>query len=306
MTTKSALALGALALVTAACSSDGGSGGETGVLNLSLTDAAVDDVKEVHIEFDGVTLKPESGGPIEILFDPPRSFELLSLQDGITAEFLPDTTVPAGPYNWIRLHVNAQFDSVYDSYAKFNDDSEVEVQVPSGSEHGLQLSGGITVLAGETVDLVIDWDLRKALTDPEGQPGLFVRPSLRVVDMSEYGTLEGTVDTSLVEDESCTNDLVAGTGNAVYVYPGDVPDPADIQGTDSDPLVTASVTTDGTGYKYSIAYMPVGDFTVAFTCQASDDIPDADDQIAFPVVVTGISIENGGTNVADVHSPDPI
>ncbi len=306
MTTKPTFAFCALALAIAACNSDSGGGEETGVLNLSLTDAAVDDVKEVHIEFDGVTLKPASGPPIEILFDAPKSFELLALQDGITAELLPDTTVPAGPYNWIRLHVNAEFDSVYDSYAKYDDDSEVEVQVPSGSERGLQLSGGITVLAGETVDLVIDWDLRKALTDPTGQPGLFVRPSLRVVDMAEYGTLEGTVDAALVEDATCTNDLVADTGNAVYVYSGDVPAPADIQGLATDPLVTASVKFDGATYGYSVPFMATGDYTVAFTCQASDDEPETMEAIAFPAVTMGVTIENGATTVVDLHAPDPV
>jgi hypothetical protein len=302
MTMKQVFALCSLGFVVAACDS-GSDGTETGVLNLALTDAAVDNVKEVHIEFDGVTLKPASSAPIEILFDTPKSFDLLTLQNGITAELLPDTEVPAGPYNWIRLHVNAEFDNVYDSYAKYDDDSMVEVEVPSGSEHGLQFSGGITVLAGQTMDLVIDWDLRKALTEPVGQPGLFARPSLRVVDMAEYGSLEGTVDPALVEDAACTSDPVAGTGNAVYVYSGEVIDPADIQGLESDPLVTAAVTFDGVAWEYSVAFMPTGNFTVAFTCQASDDVADVDDTIVFSAVKTGVVVANGETTVVDLGPP---
>ncbi len=299
MTTKPFIPA-ALALAVAACSS-GSDGEATGVLNLSLTDAAIDTVKEVHIEFDGVTLKPASGAPIEIMFDAPKSFDLMQLQDGLTAELLPDTTVPAGPYNWIRLHVNAEFDNVYDSYAKHDDDSEVEVAVPSGSETGLQLSNGVTVLAGQTVDIVIDWDLRKALTDPVGQPGLFVRPSLRVIDMAEYGTLEGSVDLALIEAADCTNDPVADTGNAVYVYTGDVPEPEDIQQLETDPLVTTSVNYDGVVHGYRIAFMPAGTYTVAFTCQASDDVADAADDIVFSRVITGVVIEDGGTTVVDIQ-----
>jgi hypothetical protein len=298
MTTKKAFVPAALALAIAACSS--GSDGEgTGVLNLSLTDAAIDTVKEVHIEFEGVTLKPANGAPIEIMFDSPKTFDLMKLQNGVTAELLPDTTVPAGRYNWIRLHVNAEFDNVYDSYAKHDDDSEVEVAVPSGSESGLQLSSGLTVLAGQSMDIVVDWDLRKALTDPVGQPGLFVRPSLRVIDMAKYGTLEGSVDVALIEDVDCTSDPVADTGNAVYVYTGGVPEPEDIQQLGTDPLVTATVNFDGVEYGYRVAFMPTGTYTVAFTCQAGDDVADAADDIVFSRVVMGVVIENGGTTVVD-------
>ena len=302
MTMKKLFVPAALALAVAACSS-GSDGEATGVLNLSITDATVDTVKEVHIEFDGITLKPANGAPIEIIFDTAKTFDLMKLQDGLTAELLPDTTVPAGNYNWIRLHVNAEFDNVYDSYAKHLDDSEVEVAVPSGSESGLQLSSGLTVLAGQTMDLVVDWDLRKALTDPAGQPGLFVRPSLRVIDMAEYGTLEGSVDLALIEDAACTSDPVSGTGNAVYVYTGDVGDPADIQQLESDPLVTTAVNFDGIEYRYGIAFMPAGTYTVAFTCQASDDVADAADDIVFSRVITGVAIENGGTTTVAI---DPL
>jgi hypothetical protein len=304
MTATKTWAMCALALAVTAC--DSSSNDDNGEINLALTDATVDHVTEVHVQFTGVTLKPANGEPQEFLFDTPKDFDLMQLQDGVTAELLPDTTVPAGEYNWIRLHVNAEFDNVYDSYARLDDGTEVEIRVPSGGQSGLQLSSGFTVLAGQTTDLVLDWDLRKALTEPQGQPGIFVRPSLRIVDMATYGTLDGIVDPLLAEDESCTNDLLADTGNAVYVYTGDVPAPADIQGMDTDPLVTASVNWNGMDYAYRIPYMPVGEYTVAFTCQASDDVADGIDEIAFPVVTTGVVIEDGGTTTVDFHPPDPI
>jgi hypothetical protein len=45
--------------------------------------------------------------------------------------------------------------------------------------------------------------------------------------------------------------------------------------------------------------MPAGTYTVAFTCQAGDDVADAADDIVFSRVVMGVVIENGGTTVVD-------
>ena len=52
---------------------------------------------------------------------------------------------------------------------------------------------------------------------------------------------------------------------------------------DTHPLTTANVTLDiNSGlYVYSIGFVPTGDYTVALTCQALDDMPDQDDDIVF-------------------------
>jgi len=214
-------------LVLTACG--GGGGGEvpverTGIINIAITDATVDVVTEVNVQFSGVTLKPQSGDKIEVLFDTPKNFDLLTLSGGMMAELLPDTRVPVGSYNWIRLAVNAEFDNVYDSYAIVPQGQD-ELRVPGGSQSGLKLVSGFTVTQNQSTNIVIDWDLRKALTDPAGQPGPHLRPALRLTNMAAYGTLTGTVAEALVNDGSCKNDLAMDTGNTVYVYAGVVDTP---------------------------------------------------------------------------------
>ena len=179
-----------LASITlAACGSSGGSDiDKTGFLAIGITDAPVDDVSAVVVEFTGVTLKPSSGDEIVITFDAPKTFDLLTLTDGLTAELLHETEVPVGTYNWVRLAVNAEFDSVFDSWA-MTPEGQVELRVPSGGNSGLKLVSGFTVTQNQSTNLVIDWDLRKALTDPLGQPGFHLRPALRVTDLASYGTL---------------------------------------------------------------------------------------------------------------------
>lgn len=52
----------------------------------------------------------------------------------------------------------------------------MELRAPGGSESGLKLVSGFTVTQDQATNIVVDWDLRKALTDPTGQPGMHLRP----------------------------------------------------------------------------------------------------------------------------------
>jgi len=295
------LAVAGATILIAGCSGGGGSSptkSATGILSIAITDAPVDVVSKVNVQFTGITLKPASGDEIQIVFDAPKDFDLLTLTGGMTAELLPDTVVPVGSYNWVQLAVNAAFDTVFDSYA-MTPTGQVELRVPSGSQNGLKLVSGFTVTENQSTNLIIDWDLRKALSDPIGQPGFHLRPALRVTNMALFGTLSGTVADALVMDASCSNDLAEQTGNAVYIYNGMTDTPGDIADAENDPLMTATVTQDGAGiYTYEVNYLSIGEYTAAFTCQASDDGSETDDEIVFSAPQT-FMIEDGVTTGID-------
>lgn len=301
MRTGKLLAAAGASLLFTACGGGGApapTAPATGIISIAITDAPVDEVSVVNVQFTGVTLKPASGDEIQIVFDAPKDFDLLTLTGGATAELLPDTVVPVGGYNWVRLAVNAEFDNVFDSYA-MTPTGQVELRVPSGSQNGLKLVSGFTVTQNRSTHLVIDWDLRKALSDPLGQPGLHLRPALRITDMALFGTLSGTVAEALVMDTSCSNDLAAQTGNAVYIYSGMTVTPGDIGDAENDPFMTATVTQDAAGaYTYEVNYLSVGDYTAAFTCQASDDDSVADDDIVFSAPQSFV-IEDGVTTTVN-------
>lgn len=279
---SSAIRFTALALpvlLVAGCGGGSDGGGGTGTLSLGLTDAPVDGVSEVRVEFTGITVKPKNGSAIDFTFDEPLSVDLLSLDETNTATLLNGETVPAGEYNWIRLHVNAEFDNVRDSYV-VDANGEHELWVPSGENSGLKLVSGFTVLAGGEASFLIDWNLRMGLVAPGGQPGYKLQPALRIIDMARYGAIEGTVASSLVTDGSCTADPNTGAGNEVYVFSGGGVSPDDIDGVPPEPLATAKVRLDAVSgnYEYRAAFLPVGSYTVAFTCQAANDlVPDPND-----------------------------
>lgn len=270
------VATGATALLVAC---GGGDGVSTGSLSLSLTDAPVDNADEVVVEFYGVELQPANGPRITFDFtsrcslDPAScQIDLLALTGGTSSLILDNETVPSGQYNWLRLMVNAQ-PNVRDSYIVVGG-QEFELRIPSGDESGLKLNRGFVVPAGGIADFTIDFDLRKSVHDPVGSSDYILRPTLRIVDNVEVGTLSGSVDSSFFASGTCTG--------AVYVFfdgtPG-APDDEDGVGGGPDPITSALVPDDG-AYNYTVAFLSEGDYHIAFTCDAAADNPAVDDSIA--------------------------
>lgn len=133
---EKALAAALACALLAGCG--GGSGGTSeplsGTLSLAVTDAPVDDVSEVVVQFTGVRVKPRSGEAIEIDFGAPLNIDLLSLTGENSATLLNGEPLPAGEYDWIALEVNAELDTEFDSYVLANDGGMIELEVPSGSQ----------------------------------------------------------------------------------------------------------------------------------------------------------------------------
>ncbi|MDT8451600.1 MAG: DUF4382 domain-containing protein [Gammaproteobacteria bacterium] len=270
------IAVAGLALAVTAC--DSNDSASTGSLSVGVTDAPVDTAQKVIVEFSGVEIKPANGESISFDFterctaDPAFcQIDLLTLTNGVSQQLLDDETVPAGQYNWMRLMVNAE-PITKDSYIVIND-KEFELSIPSGAQTGLKLNRGFVVPAGGAADFTIDFDLRKSVHDPVGTSDYLLRPTLRIVDNAEIGTLSGSVDPSFY-------DAAGGTcTGAVYVFEGDVTDPDDVDGGLVDPITTAIVPNDGV-YNYTVGFLSEGDYRVAFTCDASADAPEVNDDNA--------------------------
>lgn len=269
-----------------------------GMLSMSLTDAPVDTASEVVISVSAVAIKPVDGETIRFNFDGTREFDLLTLQGGITAEVLEATRIPAGDYQWARITVEAEFDNDFDSYA-MTPNGMVEIRVPGVTDGHIYMTDGFAISANETTEMVIDWDLRKALSAPEGQPGYHLRPTVRVADRKSHGTLNGTIATALLSGGGCTNDLALDVGSAIYVYPAGAALLGDIGNVDAEPFATASVRQGAGGaYEFAVHFLPAGDYAAAFTCQASDDNPEAVDAISLSAP-QNFSIENGVITALD-------
>ncbi|MBV1905723.1 MAG: DUF4382 domain-containing protein [Pseudomonadales bacterium] len=296
--------------------SSSSSGVNEGTLSLQITDAPVDGVLAVNVEFSGITVKPKNGEQIAFVYDEPKPIDLLSLNEGNTATLLNGQTLPAGEYNWVRLDVNADCDGNFSSSVV---DGQGPIELEVSSARGLQLSSGFVITANQDTSFVIDWNLRLGLTNPGGSECYKLKPSLRITDLTEHGTIAGSVDPLLINDESCTSDVNTQAGNVVYIFEGADVEPDDIDDveidessdgveatdTDPDPVTTANVlyNAQSGSYEYMAAFLSPGDYTAAFTCQGQDDsIPDeelldddANDEIVFSAVSNTLVV-NGETS----------
>lgn len=281
----------AMAMALLAGCGGGSSASGTGSMTLRLTDAPVDSAARVVVEFSGVELIHSDGGRETFDFETPRQIDLLALDGGETTLLLDGVTVDAGTYSQIRLMVNAGATGS-DSYIELEDGGTYPLYIPSGNQTGLKLVGGFSVPSGGSADFTIDFDLRKSVTLPAGLGGSYIlRPTLRVVQTPQTGQISGTVDASLATAADCSP--------VVYVYSGAGAEPDDVGGA-VEPVTTARVELDdGTGdYVYTAAFLPAGDYTVAFTCDAADDDPEADDDLTYEPAADA-SVAAGTTATVD-------
>lgn len=259
--------------------SDSTSTEHIGSFSLALTDGPVDSANQVVVEFSGVSIKPAVGDVIEFMFDEPLQIDLLQLQ-GTASEFIiTEETVPAGEYEWIRLHVNAEHDSILDSFIELGDGSQLELRIPSGSETGLKLVQGFTLAADGHANFTIDFDLRKSVTNPPGLPGALLKPALRLIDNLKVGSIIGSVDANLVAQHCADAGSNAG---AVYVYAGAGVVPVDMRGEEGDPLTSALVSFgEQAEYRYEAGFLTEGEYTLAYTCGSLVDDPEQVDELFF-------------------------
>lgn len=281
-----------MTVLLAACGGGGGAG--TGSLSVGLTDLPANGDEVVCIHFTTITLHHSDGDLIQIPYDPGTYYDVndgcennidpalgdaannavavSALQGELSVQLMDTVAVKAGRYNWFRLDVDETLSYVVDS------EGQKDLSCPScdGEQSGLKLNRGITVPAGGEADFMIDLDLTKSLKrDPSGNYTL--RPTLRLVDLTETGKITGTVEVSLIPGMITDTD----TGCKVYVYEGHGVVLDDYH--DNDNVLTSAkvlYNPDSGFYEYVAAFLPTDStaeptlYTVALTCDIDD--PDID------------------------------
>jgi hypothetical protein len=290
----SAMTLAAAAFLAVACSDDDSPNG-TGQLKLAVADAPVDGATHVVVVFTGVELTGNGDDKVDIDFDTPKSIDLLT-QSGTASAVLFDTPVPAGSYGQIRLKVVADGDAS-NSYIDLEGGERKGLRIPSGEQSGLKLVSGFTVPESGVVSYTVDFDLRKAITCPPGQdPACILKPALRLVNNSAVGNIQGIVDPSLTVDEGCEP--------GVYLFSGSPSPLADnnLNSTSaSQPIASKVPVQTEVGLYYQFTFLTPGSYTVAYTCNADDDDPEAADaEVTFDPVEDDVTVTAGQTTDVDL------
>ena len=167
-------------------------------ITVLLTDAPGDfesvfiDIQEVQINAnapgeddnsDNEDGEENDEGWITLNDDPVRA-DLLELRNGDTIQ-LGGNALDAGNYNQIRLILGNDNEIIKDGQS-------FPLQTPSAQQSGLKLNIDANIEAGETYNLLVDFDAGRSIVETGN--GMFIlKPVLRAVMLEETGTIAGTV-----------------------------------------------------------------------------------------------------------------
>jgi hypothetical protein len=197
----------ALLLLLAACGggSTGGTGASTtGTLVVKMQDAPVDGAENVFVTIARVEVfrSTEEGEVREVLVDTPAQYDLLELQNGVTA-VLGDGELPVGDYEAIRLIILADSKTDIDTFPAEDLNNYIVIDgeayaliVPSGAQTGIKLQHDFSITADAIRELTLDFDVRQSVHRRGHQPIFNLRPTIRMIDTIVSGHITGTVTTS--------------------------------------------------------------------------------------------------------------
>lgn len=253
-------------------------------LTVSITDAPLDGVSKVIVQFAGIEIKHEDSEAQIIEFAAPVEVDLHGLQGDIRSTIMLEEKVPSGDYQYIRLLVNAALGE-FDSVVLLEDNTWQSLYIPDDAKIGLKLNQAFYINSSKNTHLTIDFDLRKSLEKDVAEDDYQLIPSLRVVSDVEAGHVAGLVENQLLIDNGCVG-VDNQTNAAVYLYNelAEGASPQDIQRNELDPVSSANVefNTDTGEYFYTLGFLPRDvPYSAQVVCDASIDLPSAVDALSF-------------------------
>ena len=303
---------------------NGNSGNGPAVINLGFSADTIDDVKQVVVEVDSITLVRSAGDDVAI-----ETFTIDELgvvgADSFQVDLLDypglnqllvtrDLEASAQSYSSVRLEILDG--DINRSYVMQSDDTLKRLNL-AGSALSLP---GVTLTSGEGT-VTITFGLARAFQFRESSDDyLLAEDGIRVQDNATSASLTGRVDSALFDTEApCDEKEDPESGNRIYLYPAiDLNDDqlGDVFTTDSSndipddtvaPYAVATLLEDGlTGaWQYALGFLPAGDYTLAFSCDAGDD--DAVDYDGIEIPLPGsqsseLELQEGESDVCDLDT----
>jgi hypothetical protein len=297
-----------LTTVLTACGGGGGSSPQTAPLTLEVTDSPIDPtlIDAICIRFNRITVHYAGQDEVTLDYNPLPSqvgqdthcmtgsvwggqppvppVRLSALGGPLTVALAESLQIPVGRITWIRLHFATG------SYVLETNGGQYDLACPSceptdsNTGRGFKLNRTFEVETGGLA-LTVDIDLLKSLH--EDSTGYVLRPTARIENTAELGTIAGIVGDGLVPAGSRYDGTTIETGCAVYVYDRD--DAIDDHHAASTVVSSARVRySESLGhYGYAAGALPGGTvaqpqlYTVALTCDADDPLLDATTEVAF-------------------------
>lgn len=313
-------------------SGGGGSAGTMGVLHIRMQDTPVDEAENVFVTVDRVEVfRGEAGSEVrETLVDVPAQYDLLLLQNGVTA-VLGTGEFPAGEYSSIRLIVAPDSRDDIETLPADELNNYIVIDgvpypliVPSGAQTGIKFNHTFTLSPDQITVLTFDFDVRRSVHQ-RGHQGIFnLRPTLRLIDTVVSGTISGTVATSdavalpagtLVSAQQAgaevasamvdtttgayvVGPLLNGSYDLVVIAPG--------YGFETEAAVVVLAEQDSSAHDFSLTPSAVGsiDGTVSFTTTLPENVLVLLAWNGFVVGTTAIDTTTGSYGLSGVPVGD--
>jgi hypothetical protein len=161
----------------------------TGTLKLYLCDAPLDaenvtgvyiTINEIQYHLDGQWVTCEE-------FVGNQTYNLLELTGGNFA-LLGNFTLPAGDYTQIRFMLDIPENGPHPTnpgcYIEFADNSTEPLFAPSGGQTGYKAIGQFEVTANGTVEVIADFDVRKAVI--VAGSSYILKPTIKLIVLGNY------------------------------------------------------------------------------------------------------------------------
>lgn len=272
------------------------------LLTLGFSDSLPEDLKQVVIEVDRITLRRSGGDDVVVeQFSPgdpngpaTDSFQVDLLDYQGRNQLLVISELEVDPVSYSEIAITVLDGDVNRSFVQESDDSLKAVTI-SGS----QLSApGMSLDAGSE-RYTVEFGLAQSLRYREASDDyLLDNTGIRTEDNATAASLSGRVARELFDTASpCDEKIDPEAGNRVYIYAGqglateslaDVYTDASSTPVPPDsvaPFAVASMAEDAlTGiWQYAFGFLPPGDYTMAFACDTQQDDPVEFDQLSVPL-----------------------
>lgn len=227
---------GILILTTSCTKNDSEEMGGKGTLSVLLTDAPFPSnlVDQTIVTIDKIEIRSTlalTGTTSSTLSDNEsqfttlyegdgKTFDLLDLQNGITAE-LANVDLEPGSYDLIRMHV-AKAEVVLKTGTSY------DMKIPSGSTSGIKIKiiPELLIESGVESTILLDFDVSKSFVvqgnpkTPAGIKGFLFKPTLRAMCQQFTGGISGKV-TENTGTSTATTTTTAIAGATIEIYRAD-------------------------------------------------------------------------------------
>jgi hypothetical protein len=260
------------------------------LLTLGFSDSLPEDLKQVVIEVDTITLR--RAGVEDVVVDtftiptlnlvdvPTFKVDLLKYRGTDQLKVITDLELVPGTYDEVSIAILTG--GVNQSYVQDENDNFKAIRVSSGFQElpGMQLASGKRAFT-------VEFGLAQALQYvASSDTYLLTSNGVRIENNQTAATLSGTVDSTLFNSVSpCTEKGTPTKGNRVYLYKGgsllseNLADVFNVDSTTSIPanaiapfaVASMASSTAPVSWTYTFGFIPPGSYTIAFACNTAAD-----------------------------------